>query len=272
MSPVPVPPTATKAKPYVCLTCTRPFARLEHLKRHERSHTKEKPFQCIQAGNIPGCGRCFARRDLLLRHQQKIHLSPNTNKRRRLSTNSIVSTTSVASNPSNTSTDVSGPNPSDMRFTIAVPNFDDLTNFSAGTVNPSSLHSPQSSTPAIQIPELNSCFYATERLLPLDYSQFDSSWLSSSWSGELSSSPVETDNALSPNSLGAASSYTESMGPASHPTPATCSNLNLFAPAFYGSEQQQQSDDFILPAICSTYPTQQQDAYLSQHFTTGYVF
>jgi hypothetical protein len=37
------------------------------LKRHERSHTKEKPFEC------PQCTRCFARRDLLLRHQQKLH-------------------------------------------------------------------------------------------------------------------------------------------------------------------------------------------------------
>ncbi|BFZ53016.1 DNA-binding transcription factor adr1 [Savitreella phatthalungensis] len=76
---------APKLKPYVCQTCTRPFARLEHLKRHERSHTKEKPFCCEQAGDLPGCGRRFARRDLLLRHQQKIHLFPNTSKRRRLS-------------------------------------------------------------------------------------------------------------------------------------------------------------------------------------------
>lgn len=51
----------------MCGTCGRSFARLEHLKRHERSHTKEKPFEC------PQCTRCFARRDLLLRHQQKLH-------------------------------------------------------------------------------------------------------------------------------------------------------------------------------------------------------
>ncbi|KAH6680400.1 hypothetical protein B0J14DRAFT_444583, partial [Halenospora varia] len=51
-----------KPRPHVCGTCNRSFARLEHLKRHERSHTKEKPFEC------PECARCFARRDLLLRH------------------------------------------------------------------------------------------------------------------------------------------------------------------------------------------------------------
>lgn len=61
------PPKTDKPRPHVCTTCMRSFARLEHLKRHERSHTKEKPFEC------PECTRCFARRDLLLRHQQKLH-------------------------------------------------------------------------------------------------------------------------------------------------------------------------------------------------------
>ncbi|KAL1976940.1 hypothetical protein VTN31DRAFT_3222 [Thermomyces dupontii] len=70
-------PKTDKPRPHVCTTCTRSFARLEHLKRHERSHTKEKPFEC------PECTRCFARRDLLLRHQQKLHMTTTPSSRPR---------------------------------------------------------------------------------------------------------------------------------------------------------------------------------------------
>ncbi|KAF2272508.1 uncharacterized protein EI97DRAFT_207839 [Westerdykella ornata] len=72
------PPKTDKPRPHICLTCTRSFARLEHLKRHERSHTKEKPFECQQ------CTRAFARRDLLLRHQQKLHQQGATSSKPRL--------------------------------------------------------------------------------------------------------------------------------------------------------------------------------------------
>lgn len=71
------PPKTDKPRPHVCGTCQRSFARLEHLKRHERSHTKEKPFEC------PECTRCFARRDLLLRHQQKLHQTSTPSSRPR---------------------------------------------------------------------------------------------------------------------------------------------------------------------------------------------
>ncbi|PSR79717.1 fungal-specific transcription factor domain-domain-containing protein [Coniella lustricola] len=98
-------PKTDKPRPHGCNTCGRAFARLEHLKRHERSHTKEKPFEC------PDCKRCFARRDLLLRHQQKLHATtapPARSRNRRESASGVplgqsrARKNSVAStNPSN---------------------------------------------------------------------------------------------------------------------------------------------------------------------------
>jgi hypothetical protein len=81
------PPKTDKPRPHVCGTCDRAFARLEHLKRHERSHTKEKPFEC------PECARCFARRDLLLRHQQKLHMTTTPSSRPRNRRESAASST-----------------------------------------------------------------------------------------------------------------------------------------------------------------------------------
>jgi Fungal specific transcription factor domain/Zinc finger, C2H2 type len=94
------PPKTDKPRPHVCTTCSRSFARLEHLKRHERSHTKEKPFEC------PECSRCFARRDLLLRHQQKLHSTttpssrPRTGRRESNAGSGRVRKNSVANNAS----------------------------------------------------------------------------------------------------------------------------------------------------------------------------
>ncbi|UNI21320.1 hypothetical protein JDV02_007319 [Purpureocillium takamizusanense] len=47
----------------MCPHCGRTFKRTEHLERHVRTHTKEKPFVCQ-------CGAAFARRDLLTRHER----------------------------------------------------------------------------------------------------------------------------------------------------------------------------------------------------------
>ncbi|ODQ63357.1 hypothetical protein NADFUDRAFT_84492 [Nadsonia fulvescens var. elongata DSM 6958] len=103
-----------KPRPHVCLICTRSFARLEHLKRHERSHTKEKPFEC------PVCQRCFARRDLLLRHKQKLHASfpddqPRRTARRRTreDVNDLVNETNQ-SNQNQTNQNLSNQSPSNQ--------------------------------------------------------------------------------------------------------------------------------------------------------------
>ncbi|KAL3461030.1 hypothetical protein BJX64DRAFT_261938 [Aspergillus heterothallicus] len=50
-----------------CSHCSREFVRAEHLVRHERIHTKEKPFQCKL------CDQSFSRTDLLRRHEKKVH-------------------------------------------------------------------------------------------------------------------------------------------------------------------------------------------------------
>ncbi|KAK9762402.1 Up in starvation [Basidiobolus ranarum] len=46
--------------------CRMVFTRAEHLARHERKHTGEKPFQCI----IPNCSRIFSRFDNMMQHVQ----------------------------------------------------------------------------------------------------------------------------------------------------------------------------------------------------------
>ncbi|KAF7622878.1 hypothetical protein AFLA_010198 [Aspergillus flavus NRRL3357] len=54
------------AKARVCDHCGRTFRRTEHLERHVRTHTKEKPYVCF-------CGAAFTRRDLLKRHTRITH-------------------------------------------------------------------------------------------------------------------------------------------------------------------------------------------------------
>ncbi|KAF9636287.1 Zinc finger C2H2-type protein [Lasiodiplodia theobromae] len=52
---------------YKCTTCARVFKRSEHCSRHERIHTRERPFACQY------CHKKYARKDLVTRHEKTLH-------------------------------------------------------------------------------------------------------------------------------------------------------------------------------------------------------
>ncbi|KAG7785796.1 hypothetical protein KL910_000571 [Ogataea haglerorum] len=58
-----------KKKTHECPLCHSRFQRPEHVKRHMRSHSSEKPFVCPQEK----CGKRFNRNDNLKQHLRKIH-------------------------------------------------------------------------------------------------------------------------------------------------------------------------------------------------------
>ncbi|RAH86248.1 hypothetical protein BO86DRAFT_395689 [Aspergillus japonicus CBS 114.51] len=60
------PASAARREELTCKICSRTFNRHEHLQRHIRTHTKDKPYICP-------CGRAFSRKDLLTRHERLSH-------------------------------------------------------------------------------------------------------------------------------------------------------------------------------------------------------
>ena len=51
----------------VCSICSKSFSKAEHLNRHFRSHTKEKPFQCTV------CDKAYTRQYILDLHNSEFN-------------------------------------------------------------------------------------------------------------------------------------------------------------------------------------------------------
>ncbi|GAN11639.1 conserved hypothetical protein [Mucor ambiguus] len=81
IAPAPAfPATANDTKSHICpvVQCQGRFKRLEHLKRHMRIHTLERPFSC----SYPGCQKSFSRSDNLSQHA-KTHAKSSDKRRRK---------------------------------------------------------------------------------------------------------------------------------------------------------------------------------------------
>ncbi|BGP16381.1 hypothetical protein JCM10213_004924 [Rhodosporidiobolus nylandii] len=111
MAPDSAPATASgkpkkprKEKIVSCNYCDMTFKKLEHLQRHERTHTLDRPYQCDT------CSKTFARQDTLHRHE-RLHKgkdddsppAPKGPKKRRVS-NAATSPKPVASTSEGSST------------------------------------------------------------------------------------------------------------------------------------------------------------------------
>ncbi|KAF9698941.1 hypothetical protein EKO04_003269 [Ascochyta lentis] len=75
-SPAAAIPDSDPQRLFQCSTCKRSFTRADHLTRHVRAHTRQKPYIC------PVCAKGFARIDLLKRHVTN-HNSDSATKRQK---------------------------------------------------------------------------------------------------------------------------------------------------------------------------------------------
>ncbi|KAE8381495.1 hypothetical protein BDV26DRAFT_289347 [Aspergillus bertholletiae] len=66
-----------------CQTCNRTFSKAEHLTRHLRSHTNERPHECSV------CGKLYSRSDVLRRHERNHHKASRQSRERSVGENEL---------------------------------------------------------------------------------------------------------------------------------------------------------------------------------------
>ncbi|KAH8817379.1 hypothetical protein F5884DRAFT_248860 [Xylogone sp. PMI_703] len=98
-APAPKPAPVLSKK---CSHCDRRFSKVEHLRRHQRSHTGEKPFKC------DFCGRRYARSDVLHRHVQSYHPSDPSSDKARTGSRKLSTLTSNNNNSGNGNSNSNG--------------------------------------------------------------------------------------------------------------------------------------------------------------------
>lgn len=84
--------TRHMAKAFTCSVCHVAFKKREHLSRHIRGHTDERPFQC------PECKQAFTRNDVLQRHLRSHRGNARLGERKRRGPTTQVVTSLVNNN------------------------------------------------------------------------------------------------------------------------------------------------------------------------------